>query len=54
VNFVIDKLVERGVSRGILEGISEGEQQLLPRRTDESIDTWRKRCRRVELKKVSS
>lgn len=54
VNFVIDRLVERGVSRDILQGVSEGEQQLLPRRPDESIDTWRKRCRRVELKKVSS
>jgi len=54
VNFVIDKLVERGVSRTILEGVSKGEQELLPRRIDESIDTWRKRCRRVELKKVSS
>lgn len=54
VNFVIDKLVERGVSRNILEGASEGEQQLLQRRPGESIETWRKRCRRVELKKVTS
>lgn len=54
VEFVIEKLVERGVPRSILEGRSEGEQQLLERRKGESLDTWRKRCRRVELMKVSS
>jgi outer membrane protein OmpA-like peptidoglycan-associated protein len=54
VNFVIDKLVERGVPRTILEGRSEGEIKLLERRKGESIETWRKRCRRVELMKVSS
>jgi outer membrane protein OmpA-like peptidoglycan-associated protein len=54
VDFVIDKLVERGVPRNILEGRSEGEQQLLERRKGEPLDTWRKRCRRVELMKVNS
>ena len=54
VDFVIDKLVERGVPRNILEGKSEGEQQLLERRKGESVETWRKRCRRVELMKVNS
>jgi outer membrane protein OmpA-like peptidoglycan-associated protein len=54
VDFVIDKLVERGVPRNILEGRGEGEQQLLERRKGEPLDTWRKRCRRVELMKVNS
>lgn len=54
VDFVIDKLVERGVPRTILEGRSEGEQQLLERRKGESVELWRKRCRRVELMKVTS
>lgn len=53
VAFVIDQLVERGVSRDILEGTSEGERQPLERRKGESQDSWRKRCRRVELIKVS-
>lgn len=54
VEFVIERLVERGVPRSILEGSSQGEQQLLKRRKDETIDSWRKRCRRVELTKVTS
>jgi outer membrane protein OmpA-like peptidoglycan-associated protein len=54
VNFVIDKLVERGVPRAILEGQTEGEKQLLARRKGENLEMWRKRCRRVELKKVNS
>lgn len=53
VAFVIDQLVERGVSREILEGTSEGERQPLDKRKGESLDSWRKRCRRVELIKVS-
>lgn len=52
VEFIIDRLVEGGLSRTILEGRSAGEKQLLPRRPGESIESWRRRCRRVELVKV--
>lgn len=50
--FVVGELVKRGVAREILEAKSEGEQRLLPRRTNESQDLWRARCRRVELVKT--
>lgn len=53
VNFVINELVKRGVPRSILHGSSDGEGKNLVRRKAESIDLWRKRCRRVELTKVS-
>ena len=52
VAFVIDQLVQRGVSRELLEGRSAGERELPARRSDESMDQWRKRARRVELVKV--
>lgn len=53
VQFVIDQLVQRGVSHDILDGTSQGEQQPLAKRKGEQLETWRKRCRRVELIKVS-
>lgn len=52
VEFIIDRLVEGGLPRTILEGRSAGEKQLLPRRPSESIESWRRRCRRVELVRV--
>lgn len=52
VQFIIDRLIEGGLAAELLEGRSAGEQQLLMRRPDESIDSWRRRCRRVELVKV--
>jgi outer membrane protein OmpA-like peptidoglycan-associated protein len=52
VQFIIDRLVEGGLPAEILEGRSAGETQLLARRPDESVESWRRRCRRVELVKV--
>jgi outer membrane protein OmpA-like peptidoglycan-associated protein len=52
VQFIIDRLVEGGLQAEILEGRSAGETQLLARRPDESVESWRRRCRRVELVKV--
>jgi outer membrane protein OmpA-like peptidoglycan-associated protein len=52
VEFIIDRLVEGGLPRELLEGRSRGERDLLARRPGESTETWRKRCRRVELIKV--
>lgn len=52
VTFVIDELVKRGVASELLEGRSAGERLTLDKRKDESLDQWRKRCRRVELVKV--
>ena len=52
VNFIISELVKRGVDRNILTGISEGEMSPLPRRENEDIENYRKRLRRVELRKV--
>ncbi|MDZ4745442.1 MAG: hypothetical protein SGJ05_05515 [bacterium] len=52
VTFVINELVKRGVAEELLEGRSAGERLTLSKRKDESVDQWRKRCRRVELVKV--
>lgn len=52
VEFIIDRLVEGGLPRELFEGRSRGERDLLTRRPGESTETWRKRCRRVELIKV--
>lgn len=52
VTFVINELVKRGVPAELLEGRSAGERLTLDKRKDESIEQWRKRCRRVELVKV--
>ena len=52
VNFVIQKLTDYGVPANILEGRSAGEMEPLTRRTGESMEMFRKRLRRVTLKKV--
>ena len=52
VEFIIDRLVEGGLPRELFEGRTRGERDLLVRRPGESTETWRKRCRRVELIKV--
>lgn len=52
VEFIIDRLVEGGLPRELFEGRSRGERDLLVRRPGETTETWRKRCRRVELIKV--
>ncbi|MBU3698880.1 MAG: hypothetical protein FGM33_02545 [Candidatus Kapabacteria bacterium] len=52
VQFIIDRLVEGGLQADILEGRTAGEKQLLTRRPDEPVESWRRRCRRVELVKV--
>ncbi|MBD1208928.1 MAG: OmpA family protein [Ignavibacteria bacterium] len=50
--FVVGELVKRGIPPEILQAVSEGENKLLPRRTNESLETYRARCRRVELVKT--
>jgi outer membrane protein OmpA-like peptidoglycan-associated protein len=50
--FVVGELVKRGIPPELLEAKSEGEKSLLPRRTSESVDVYRARCRRVELVKT--
>jgi outer membrane protein OmpA-like peptidoglycan-associated protein len=50
--FVRDELVKRGVPLELLETRSKGETATLPRRTGETLDLYRARCRRVELVKV--
>ena len=52
VNFVIDQLVENGVPRNMLEGRSAGELEPLENRSDESLEMFRKRLRRVTLQKT--
>ncbi len=52
VTFVINELVKRNVPSELLEGRSAGERLTLDKRKGESIEQWRKRCRRVELVKV--
>lgn len=52
VDFIIKELIKRGVSPDILEGRSAGESQLLPRKPNEDLATYRKRLRRVEILKI--
>ncbi len=52
VNFIINQLIKRGVDPKILEGISAGKSEPLLRRQNEDIETYRKRLRRVELRKI--
>lgn len=52
VEFTMNELVKRGIPKDLMEGRSAGERLKPNRRQDEPIDTWRKRCRRVELVKV--
>ncbi len=52
VEFVVEELRRRGVPAELLQAESAGESQLLPRRRGESLEQWRRRCRRVELSKV--
>ena len=52
VKFVIDELIKRGVPKELLNGRSAGKRELLPKRQDEDINIYRKRQRRVELKKL--
>jgi hypothetical protein len=51
VEFIIEQLVKRKVPRNILIGRSAGEREQLTRRTNENIDTYRKRLRRVMIDK---
>lgn len=50
--FVVAELVKRGISQDRLQAISQGEKQLLPRKAGETTETYRARCRRVELVKM--
>lgn len=52
VEFIMKKLTERGIPQDLMEGRSAGERLKPNRRPGESLDLWRKRCRRVELVKV--
>lgn len=52
VDFIIKQLIKRGVSAEILEGQSAGEEELLPRKPNEDLATYRKRLRRVEISKI--
>lgn len=52
VNFVINELVKRGVPTELLEGRSAGELEPLERKSDEKIENYRKRLRRVVLERV--
>lgn len=50
--FVVKELVKRGIAPEILQATSQGETKLLSRRTGESVEIYRARCRRVELVKT--
>jgi outer membrane protein OmpA-like peptidoglycan-associated protein len=52
VNFVVNELIKRGVPAEVLEASSAGELQPLQRRSNESLEVYRKRLRRVELQKI--
>jgi outer membrane protein OmpA-like peptidoglycan-associated protein len=48
-NFIIQTLVKLGVPSTLLQAESQGEHVLPSKRSSESLDLFRKRCRRVEL-----
>jgi hypothetical protein len=50
--FVVKELIKRGIPPELLQASSKGETTLLPRRTGENVETYRARCRRVELTKT--
>ncbi len=52
VNFVISELIKRGVPAELLEGRSAGELEPLERRSEEKIEIYRKRLRRVVLERI--
>lgn len=52
VNFVKSELIKRGVPEKILTVRSAGKLEPLPTRTDEDLNKYRKRLRRVTLEKV--
>lgn len=52
VEFVAAELTKRGVPKAMLETKSSGESQPLVQRTDEDLEVYRKRLRRVELQKI--
>ena len=52
VDFTISELAKRGIPRELMEGRSVGERLMPNRRPGDPLDTWRKKCRRVELLKV--
>lgn len=50
--FVVNELVRRGVPKSLLETKTAGKTQLIIRRAGEELETYRMRCRRVELIKI--
>lgn len=52
VNFVVKELIKRKVPKRLLEAASHGEEDPLPKREGETLATYRKRNRRVELQRV--
>jgi outer membrane protein OmpA-like peptidoglycan-associated protein len=51
-DFIVNQLVKLGVPISILRSESKGEEALLKKRLSEDIETFNKRCRRVELFKI--
>ncbi len=52
VDFIINELIKRGIASEKLEGKSAGETEPLEKLANEDIEMYRKRLRRVELKRV--
>lgn len=52
VEFVMNELVKRGIPRPLFEARSAGEDEPLPRRKSEPLESYYKRNRRVELVKI--
>lgn len=51
-DFIVKQLVKLGVPAGMLKSESKGEEALPKKRSSEDVDTFNKRCRRVELFKL--
>ncbi|HRP02024.1 MAG TPA: OmpA family protein [Candidatus Kapabacteria bacterium] len=52
VEFVINELIKRGIPKEKLFGRSAGETELLPKRSNEKEENYRKRLRRVTIEKI--
>lgn len=52
VEFIIDELIKRGIPKEKLEGKSAGETEPLKQLEGEDLEMFRKRLRRVELKRI--
>lgn len=50
--FVTNELIKRGIPEPLLHPSTKGESELLPQQSGEELDSYRKRCRRIETSMI--